>query len=95
MHLPKPTSRQRTAGCVVGDYVAPTLLMRSVRSGKSLTDLTDEHRFFSFYSYTQMRPIRSDDADFSTPLPPLRRGDGNTTPSPVFTGDGEYFKKDA
>ena len=42
-----------------------------------------------------MRPIRSDDADFSTPLPPLRRGDGNTTPSPVFTGDGEYFKKDA
>ena len=80
MHLPEPTSRQRTAGCVVGDYVAPTLLMRSVRSGKSLTD---EHRFFSFYSYTQMRPIRSDDADFSTPLPPLRRG------------DGEYFKKDA
>ena len=25
--LPKLTSRQRTAGCDVGDYVAPTLLI--------------------------------------------------------------------
>ena len=27
-------------------------------------------QIFSFYSYTQMRPIRSDYADFSTPLSP-------------------------